>query len=439
MRILRFTWSALTALALAAATAAGALAEDRSEPGNRILLQLVAEARANNPDIQAAQRDWDAARQRVAPAGALDDPMLEAGVVSLPTTGRFNQEPMTMKMIGLGQRFPYPGKLRLRQDVATSEADAVGNLYQETVNRVVRDVKVAYYDLSLVDESIRLVEKNKRILEQFLSIAEARYAVGESSQADVLKAQTQLSRMVDELIKLGRERPVIEAELNRALGRVTNPKTVTTGAPRAVQQSALDLDTLREAAVRSRPKLLAQQNIITRSAKAIGLANKDYYPDFDVRFSYGQRDRLADGMPQDDMIGVTVGINLPIWRENKLGPRVAEAEAMREQATRMYDAQVNEINAMLRQQVATSEQSLKSARLYESAILPQARLAVEAALAAYQVNRVDFFTLLDNQMTVFSYEIAYVSNLTGHNKALADIEFLVGGSLPQAGIPEGGL
>jgi outer membrane protein TolC len=99
---------------------------------------------------------------------------------------------------------------------------------------------------------------------------------------------------------------------------------------------------------------------------------------------------------------------------------------MREQASEMYEAQLNELTARLRQQVAAAEQNLRSARLYETGILPQARLAVEAALAAYRVNRVDFFTLLDNQMTVFNFEIAHATALVGYRKALAEVDFLTG-------------
>jgi outer membrane protein TolC len=99
---------------------------------------------------------------------------------------------------------------------------------------------------------------------------------------------------------------------------------------------------------------------------------------------------------------------------------------MRDQATDMYQAQQNEVSAKLRQQVANAEQSLKSARLYETGILPQARLTVESALAAYRVNRVDFLTLLDNQMTVLNYEISYTSALSNYNKALAEIDLLTG-------------
>ena len=390
------------------------------------LNKLVAEALQNNPEIHAARKEREAAQYRVAPAGALDDPMLETGFINVPTNSlRFDREDMTMKMIGLSQRLPYPGKRGLRQDVATRDAETVGYGYQETVNRVARDIKTAYFDLGLTIAMTGLVEKNRLTLEQFLRIAEARYGVGQGTQADVLKAQTQLSRMVDELLKLARERPTIEAELNRTLGRGANV-AAPLPAPPQLREETLNLESLRETALTQRPQLLALQSIVSRNEKALDLARKDYYPDFDVRLQYGQRDRMPDGTRRSDMVSLTVAFNLPVWRGNKLEPRVAESLAMRDQALSLHQAQRNEVDARLRQQAAAVEQNLKSARLYQTTILPQARLTVESALAAYRVNRVDFLTLLDSQMTVFNYEISLVTAVANYNKALAEIDLLAG-------------
>lgn len=67
-----------------------------------LLPSLIAEALENNPEIQAAYQEREAAQQRVSPAEALDDPMLEAGVINAPlASSPFNREDMTMKMIGL--------------------------------------------------------------------------------------------------------------------------------------------------------------------------------------------------------------------------------------------------------------------------------------------------------------------------------------------------
>ena len=418
---------ALIGLLLLAVTPAGVSAAP--EPGRDPQLQeLLSEAARNSPEIRAADNERLAAQHRVSPAGALDDPMLEAGVINAPLTSQnFRREDMTMKMLGLSQKIPFPGKRDLRQDVAAKDAESVAYGYQETVNRVLRDVKVAYFELALSVESARVVERNKQVLEQFLQISESRYGVGQGTQADVLKAQTQLSRMADELIKLARERQTIEAELMRALGRAF-ASSAPVPAALGLRDAPLQLDTLLESAVRERPQLLGLQSLIDRSTKTLDLARKDYYPDFDVKFSYGQRDPTLDGMRRDDMVSLTVAINLPVWREAKRDPRVAEAIAMRNQALDMYEAQRNELTSKLRQQVANAEQSRKSARLYATGVLPQARLAVESSLAAYRVNRVDFLTLLDSQMTVLNYEISYASALSGYNKALAEIDFLAGRS-----------
>ena len=423
----------ITLASLSSALALGVLAHAAEAPptvakaqSTTPLRDLVKEALQNSPEIRAARKEQEAASQRIAPAGALDDPMLEAGIINLPTSSfRFDREDMTMKMIGLSQRFPYPGKRGLRQDVAAREAESSGYGYQETLNRVVREIRTACYDLYLVIESARLVKKNKFILEQFLRIAETRYSVGQSSQADVLKAQTQLSKMLEELIKLARERPMFEAELNRALGRDASAPPPLPEAPQ-LRPVALPLQSLLEAAVRQRPQLLALQSTIARNEKMLDLARKDYYPDFDVRFSYGQRDNMPDGARRSDMINFTVAINLPVWRDNKLAPRVTEAQAMREQASNMYRAMRNELAMKLRQQVAAAEQSQRAAHLYQTEILPQARLTVEAALAAYRVNRVDFMTLLDSQMTVLNAEISHAGTVVNFNKALAEIDLLTG-------------
>ena len=390
---------------------------------------LVAETLQNNPELRAAAKETEAANQRVRPAGALEDPMLEAGLLNVPIQPwRLNREDMTMKMLGLSQKLPFPGKRALREQVAAKDAESAGYGLRETANRIVREVKLAYFDLALTDETVRLLQSNRQILQQFLRIAESRYAVGQAAQAEVLKAQTQLGRMSEELLRMERERPVTEAELARLLGRRANAAPIAVKLP-SLREAAFDLEALQQAALRDRPQLLGLQSVIERGTKALDLARKEAQPDFDLRFSYGQRERDVANMPREDVVSFTVAMNLPLWRQDKIEPRIAEARAMREQALEMLQAQQNEVLAKLRQQVAIIEQSRKSVHLYETAILPQARLAVEATLAAYQVSRVDLLMLLDSQMTLFSYEINRARELVNFNKALAEIELLAGKQL----------
>jgi outer membrane protein TolC len=419
MRYPPLAWITAVTLAAAAAPAlAGADADDA-------LRALVVEALEKNPEIRAARAEAEAARQRVSPAGALDDPMLEAGLVNVPTDSwRLNREDMTMRMLGLSQRLPFPGKRALRRELAEREAENAEHAWRETANRIAREVKMAYLDLALARESARLVRENIAVLEQFLRFVESRYAVGQGTQADVFKAQTQLARMREELLRMEREQPVMEAELARLLGRDTAaPIAAPLPAPR---DAKLDLAALREAALARRPQLLALRNTVDRSAAAIELARKDYSPDFELRLQYGRRENMPDGTKRPDTMSFIVALNLPIWGGEKIDPRIAEARAMRDQAASLYRAQQNEVFARLRQQVEIAEQSRRSVALYDDAILPQARLAVESALAAYRVGRVDFLTLLDSQMNLFNFGIGRAAAVVTLAKALAEIELLTG-------------
>ena len=432
MTILRFL-AVLVALAVGGLPAAAAerlgfthVPPAHTEPVPTPLATLIEEATQANPEVRAARREVEAAEQRIAPAGALNDPMLEVGVLNLPVdTFNFRQDDMTMKMIGLGQRLPYPGKRRLREEVAEEDATASRHRTREAVNRTVRKVRVAYYDLALNATVTRLTLRNRDTLEQLLRIARAKYEVGQGNQAEVLKGELQLSRMSEELIRLAAEQKEAAGELDAALGRAPGQHAIVP-EPLALTPTAAPATALDHELLDAQPQLLGLQSRIARSQKVLDLAAKEYYPDFDFKFAYGQRDRAPDGMSRPDMVLFTVGINLPVWRSTRLAPMVAEAEAMRGQALDLYDAQRNEILMQLHHQSAAAERSLASARLYESTILPQARLAVEASLAAYRVNRLDFLNVLDSQMTVFGAEIAQATAVAGYHKAQAEIDLLTG-------------
>ena len=341
------------------------------------LQELIAEALKNNPEINAAAHEKDAAAQRVSAAGALDAPRAEGGLISAPTQSwQLNREDTTMKMPGISQRLPDPGKRSLHADVAAMDAESAAYGYQETVNRVVRDVRLAYYDLALTDRSQALFERNRRLVVQHIRIAEARYRVGQGAQAELLMGYTQLTKMAEDLVRLNRERQSAEAELIRALGRAGEAAPIKASLP-AVDSATLSFKDLRDLAIRQRPQLLGLRRLIDKNQKA-------------------------------------------------LDATVAGAQAMREQALSLYEAQQNELAAKLRQQIALAEQSRESLRRYETGILPQARFAVESALEAYRANRVDFALLLDSQIRVLSYEINHAGAVASLAKALAEIDQLTG-------------
>jgi outer membrane protein, heavy metal efflux system len=398
---------------------------------------LITEALARNPEIRAARHEQEAAAQRVAAARALEDPMLELGVVNAPLPLSLRRDDMTMKMLGLTQRLPYPGKRDLRESVAAATSASVGHAVEETANRIRRDLRVAYEDLRFAAASERIAGRTRELLRQLVSVTEAQYALGRGTQNDVLKVQSEVVRMQQELLRIEAQKSTRQNDLERLLGRA-EPGPAIVPVPATLLPLDAEPATLARGAAERRPQLRALDALIERSDREVELARREYYPDFELRLGYGQRDRTLGGAPRDDMVTLTVAVNLPLWRQSRLAPRVAEARAMRAQAAAVADAQRLETRTGLAQQLDLERTSRESATLYRSTLLPQVRAAAESALRAYQLGRVEFLTLLDAQMREYATALAEADAIATHNKAIAEIDFLTGAP-PQRAATEGAL
>ncbi len=387
--------------------------------------QLLEEAVQNNPEILAAKKRWEVFKEKVPQASALEDPMLGFGIVNLPTNFSFHDEDMTMKEFSISQKFPFYGKRRLMGEMAGKEAEAVYNEVQEKANRVVKEVKATYFELLFNYRSTEITQRNKEILESFVKIAETQYAVGMGIQQDVLKAHVEVSKMVDELIMLGQKRRALEAKLIALLNR---PPESAVGKPEEVtfKKLPIHMEELQKTALETNPTLKGMKKMIEAKEKAYDLAKKEYYPDLEARFAYGQRDDAPGGVNRRDMLTGMVGINIPIFYKSKQSRKVAEAKADILNTEAQYRAMRNEISYMITDMGSMIERVERQVALYKTGILPQASLQVESALSAYRVNKVDFMTLLDSRMTVYRYELEYQQALTDYEKNVASLEAVVG-------------
>jgi outer membrane protein TolC len=388
------------------------------------LEELIEEALQNNPEILAQKKRWEVFKEKVPQAFALEDPMFGFGIISLPTNFSFKDEDMTMKEISISQRFPFPGKRPLMREMAEKEAEAVFTEVQERANRIVREVKATYYELSYNYRSTEIMERNKEILENFAKIAETQYALGMGIQQDVLKAHVEVSKMVDELIMLGQRRRALEAKLIMLLNR--SPES-SVGKPEEViyQKIPFVIEELQKAAIETNPTLKGMKKMIEAKGKAYALAKREYYPDLTARFAYGQRDNGPE-MKRRDMLTGMVEINIPIFYKSKQDRKVAEAMADIQAMEAQYQAMKNEIQFMITDMASMIQRVERQLELYKTGIIPQANLQLSSAMSAYRVNKADFMTLLDSRMTLYKYELEYHLALTEYEKNVANLEAVVG-------------
>ena len=392
----------------------------QSESSPLRLAPLIEEALLNNPEILAARQRWEAYKEKVPQAYALEDPMLGFGIISLPTNFSFRDEDMTMKEIAISQKFPFPGKRPLMKEMAEKEAEAVHTGIQLKAHQIVRDLTLAYYELSHTYRTSEVTQRNKDILENFAKIAETRYSTGEGVQQDVIKAHIEISKMVDELIMLDQRKKTLEAKLNALLNR---PSGSPVGKPEEVAPRTFPLasEDLQRMALDMNPTLQGMRKMIEAKQRANDLAKRDYYPDFNLRFAYGQRDNGPEGMKRRDMLTGMVEINVPIFYKSKQDRKVAEANADLQATEAQYRAMKNELSFMITDMFTMIKRTERQIELYRTGIIPQASLQIESALSAYRVNRADFMTLLDSRMTLYKYELEYHQALTEFEKNVASL------------------
>lgn len=396
------------------------------------LKSLLDEALANNPEIKAAKAKWEASTKRPSQVSTLPNPTVGINYTNVSfdrlTLGK--DDFTTLGIISATQEFPFPGKLSLMGKIAKEEANAEGQFLGATTRKVLADLKEAYYDWYLVNKSIEISQKNKELIERFVNITESRYKVGKGIQQDVIKAQLEVSGSIERLELLNQKKEIVESRIRTILNRSPDSPL---GKPEEIKKSELklSLDELYKLTETESPLLRAKKNLIERSNQALKLAKKGYFPDFVAEFDWFNRGKFTNEGPFADMWEVKVGFIVPLyfWRKEKFG--VEEAVSQLQEIKEDYNNTSLNLSFNVKDKYITAKTSEKLLDLYSKGIIPQANLSLNSAIAGYEVGNVNFLTLLDSIAMLFNFELAYYTQLTEYEKALARIEENIGTFLMQ--------
>ncbi len=384
------------------------------------LSDLLDEAERNNPALKAAAQMIAAKRARIPQARAWPDPQLSIGYMGDFAPFRTQAgDSSSYRQFGVMQEIPYPGKRDLRGKIAEKDVEAEKWNLEATRRRVRTAVELAYYELSAVDKALDITQQNKELLEKLARIAEERYKVGKGLQQDVIRAQLEVSRVLQRLTVLHQRRRTLEAQLNSLLVR---PSDSPVGPLAQVEKSvfAYPLEELLQKAVDNFPEIRRQEQLIEQNQLAVNLAQKSYYPDFNVGWDYQNRPDFPE------MYGLRFTVNLPVFYKSKQHQGVGEASASLAAARYEREAIRTALFFQVKEQYLMAKASEELLNLYSKAIVPQSTLALESGLAAYQVGSLDFLSLISNFTNVLDYEINYYGELANFQKALARLEEITG-------------
>jgi len=389
------------------------------------LRELIQEAEQKNPQVTASSHAWQASRDVAKQVSALPETQFSVQQFSVgsprPFAGYSNSD-FAYIGFGVSQDLPYPGKRQLRARVAEHEADSMEAQTDSVRRTVVGNLKKVYFQLAYIQQTLSVLLKSEDLLNQVQSAAEARYRVGQGNQQDVLKAQLQHTKILQEIAHHHQEEGVLEAQIKQLLGR-PQESTDVVADPLARRPLPYAVGELLDKAREQNPDVRSKAATRHQTEARVELAQKNFRPDFNVQYMYEH-----NASQFRDYYVATFGIRLP--NRGRQRAELAEAKENQQGAERELDAESQRVLSEVQQQYVLAKTAEERLKIYSDGLIPQSEAAFRSGLAAYQSNRQDFESLLSSFLDVLNLDLEYRSELVEHESALAELERLTGVDLP---------
>ncbi len=350
--------------------------------------ELIAAALDRAPSLEALRSRLAAAREMVAPAGALPDPMIEV-VLQDMSFPKYTVGSDQMSMIGpdVRQDLPWPGKREARRDVARAAVASRGAEVEQLKRQVAMQVRTLYARLFALDREREYLGAAREMLDMLGATAASRYSAGEDGQESVLKAQLEASRLGERTDDLAAERATLVAALDRLLDRGGSEPIGVVAALPTIAPPPPPWDGL---AVAHSPEVAARQAEVTAAERRAAAARLDLKPDLTTGAAVGLRGGF------DPAVTLRFGMTLPLWRKEKQAPLIRAADVETEAAR----ADLRDAEAQARAEAASLaaewDRAGRQVERYRQAIVPQTSATVDAARAEYLTGRGDFLTVIDD-------------------------------------------
>jgi len=394
------------------------------------LAPLMIEALENNQSLKSLKYQIDALTQQIPAAGALPDPRLGIGFLNMPAdTFRFDQEPMTQKQIFIAQKIPWAGKRTLKSEDAKWSAKQKEMMLDARRLTLSKNIAEAYYELGFVSKNQEINDRMIELVARMLNAAETRYATAKGLQQDIFQAQVELSKLYNEQITLKTKHRTIEDRIHAMLNRKSyQPVVFRNDLPEP--DIKLSLPNLKSAVFLHNPELKIRDYKTKQAKTRVNLAEKDFWPDFDIMAAYGQRDESRNGQDWADFFSTTISMNLPVWQNHKQDKNLAAATAMSHSAEQSYENLKESIGHQL-DGLATEMINLQdNYNLFRRALLPQAENWARSALDAYEVGETEFDTMINARLRLLMFELQAERYRLDIFKKRAQLEALIGQPLP---------
>lgn len=396
------------------------------QTSNVLLKDLIQEALQNNPQLKAARNQYLSSWTKIKQVTSWDAPQVGIEFFQLPIQSFPNPIKNNMETdYFIQQMIPFPGKLNAMGLSATNNAKMNEEQFNALKNKIIKDLKSTYYELYLVQRKIEINKENQELLKQFIEIATQQYEVGMGKQPDIIRAQTELSSLINDEVNLYKEKKDVETMLNTILNR---PPYQPFGIIEEIYEEIpeFNFQQLLPVAFSFRPELKGMNYNIEMYKSELKASKLEYYPDVMVRVMYKD---MAD--TRNDFWSAMVGVNVPIafWSKDKYRGKVEENELNIKTAEEQFNSMKNMISYEVQNAIVKLETNRNLYNLNKNTVIPQAEQTLQSTLAAYKTGKTEFLMLIDAYRMLFMAKLDFYMSEVNLMQAAAQLEQAVGLSI----------
>lgn len=383
-----------------------------ADSGGLSLDRAIRLALAHNPELQASGARKDAAAGRQIQARTWPNPELEISSEDTPVSrSRMSQG---KHMAGISQTLPWPGKRKADGEIGNADAAAGAADWRLDRADLVREVKLAYYQVQAAERSAAVAGDLVKVAEAAAAAAGKRNAAGEITLQEQLRAEIQLEHAKTERIEAVREGDIARQSLVLLLGRQDLRDARLTDAPaETIDPSLTRLSS--SAWLVSHPAMVAARARRDQAAATARRAGLETRPDVKVGVAGGR-----DEATEENLMEFRLSLPLPLFDKNK--GKQQEAIAGVKEADAGVAATEQRLIAEWRAAVTRYKAAAEQVTTCRERILPKSEEALQLVQTGFEEGKFGFIDLLDTQRTTAEARMIYQKKLFELNAARAELE-----------------
>jgi len=384
---------------------------------------LIDEAIKNNTQLQAMHHEVEAAKLRVNEVRSWEAP--EIGIEFYQTPIQSFPIPIKNGMetdYFVEQTVPWPGKLSAMSKVQVNNTGMMAEAYNALEKKIIRDLQNTYYELYAIQRKMEINTDNQSLMKEFIAIATRQYQVGMGRQSDVIRAQAELSRLINDGVNFRKENNIAEAMINTLLNRPID-QAFPHIADFEIKELSWKYEELAPLASANRAELKIMNYNIEMFKSELTVSKKESYPDFLLK---GQYKNMANS--SKDFWSLMIGVTIPFapWSNGKYQSKVIQNE----QHIMHMEHELSGMNNMVDFEVRSSLEKMDAAfynmNLYKTTTIPQAQQSLNLLVSEYQLGKTEFLMMIDSYRMLLMAKLDYYMAVMQWKQAVSELEQAVG-------------